>query len=68
MVFEYNGNYTFDPLEDDKQPVTLEAMDIYIKIDIDNEFNEGYAAMSFHNPEFKLAHPYKDYPIDKEDF
>lgn len=43
-------------------------MDIYIKIDIDTEFNEGYAAMSFHNPEFKLAHPYKDYPVEKEDF
>lgn len=67
MVFEYKGDYTFQPpRKSNASPVTLTGMDIYIKIDVDTRTENGYAAMSFHDPEFKLNHPYKDYPIDKE--
>lgn len=67
MVFEYKGDHTFQPpRKSSASPVTLTGMDIYIKIDVDNKTENGYAAMSFHDPEFKLQHPYADYPIDKE--
>lgn len=67
MVFEYKGDHTFQPArKSNADPVTVTGMDIYIKIDVDNETENGYAAMSFHNPEFKLHHPYKDYPVNKE--
>lgn len=59
LVFEFNGSYTFDSVEKDKPGVTVTNLDIYIKIDVDNEDKKGYAALSFHNPEFKLIHPFK---------
>lgn len=66
IVFEYKGDHTFRPRRKNDDPVTVENMDVYIKIDIDNETGNGYAVMSFHDPEFKMNHPYADYPIDKE--
>lgn len=66
MVFEYNHPYTFSSRERDGEPVTVDKLDVYIKIDVNNEEKEGYAAMSFHAPEHALSHPYKDYPVEKE--
>lgn len=66
MVFEYDKPYTFVANEPEGQPVTVESMDLYIKIDIDNRTRTGYAAMSFHDAEFKMSHPYANYPEDKE--
>ena len=66
MVFEFKGEYTFPPIEQDGKSVTVTDLDIYIKIDVDTDTGKGYAALSFHNPEFKLTHPYENYPIDKE--
>ena len=65
-MFEYNKPYTFSPKNKDSDPVTVNGLNIYIKIDVDTESEEGYAVMSFHEPEGKMNHPYKDYPIDKE--
>lgn len=66
MVFEYKGTYTFKSVEEGGHDVTVDSLNVYIKIDVDNETKKGYAVMSFHDPEFDLKHPYKDYPIDKE--
>jgi len=65
-VFEFTGQYTFSAQDGNSEGVTISSMDVYIKIDIDKETRLGYAIMSFHDPEFKMPHPYKDYPIDKE--
>lgn len=66
MVFEYKGPYTFKSVEEGGHDVTVDSLSVYIKIDVDNETKKGYAVMSFHDPEFDLKHPYKDYLIDKE--
>lgn len=68
MIFGYNRPYTFKPIEGDptSKPVTIESADLYIKIDVETSTRNGYTAMSFHHPDFKLNYPYKDYPIDKE--
>jgi len=59
MVFEYAGDYTFQPNDENGEPVTIAQMDIYIKVDIDSVSKTGYGVLSFHNPEFKMDHPYK---------
>ena len=66
MVFEYRKPYTFRAKDKESSPVIVEAMDVYIKIDVDSETGDGYAVMSFHRPENKMTHPYRDYPEDKE--
>lgn len=66
MVFGYNNSYTFDPVDDNSAPVTVNNLEIYIKLDVDKQTRKGYAAMSFHSPEFPLKFPYADYPTDKE--
>ena len=66
MIFEYDGSYVFEPSDADGQPVEVNNLNIFIKIDVDKESRRGYAAMSFHSPEFKMKHPYADYPVDKE--
>ena len=67
IVFNYKGEYTFEGYGDAGEvPVTVSNLDIYIKIDVDSLSKKGYSVMSFHNPEFKLPHPYKDYPADAE--
>lgn len=66
MVFEYNQPYTFKAADESDQDVTVESMNVYIKIDVETETRKGYAVMSFHHPEFRLNHPYKDYLVDKE--
>ena len=66
MVFSYDRSYTFKSRNDSHNSVTIQAMDLYLKIDIDRETRLGYAVMSFHKPEFNLKHPYNNYPIDKE--
>lgn len=48
LVFRYRGSYTFQPLKANDEPVTVDSLDVYIKIDVDNETDEGYAAISFH--------------------
>ena len=66
MIFEYNNPYTFGPAEDEGEPVQVDNLDIYIKIDVDKETRRGYAAMSFHAPEGQMHHPYADFPVDRE--
>lgn len=66
VVFEYKGEHTFRARDKRSEGVTVTNMDVYIKIDIESETHDGYAIMSFHEPEFKMSHPYKDYPIEKE--
>ena len=63
MVFEFRDEYTFEGYSEGASPVTVSDLDIYIKIDVDKKTRNGYAAMSFHHPDNKMAHPYKDYPV-----
>ena len=48
LIFTYQGSYTFQPLKSNDEPVTVDSLDVYIKIDVDTETDEGYAAISFH--------------------
>ena len=48
MVFQYKGSYTVQPKRRNEAPVTVDNLDIYIKIDVDNKTNRDYAAISFH--------------------
>lgn len=48
LIFTYQGSYMFQPLKPNDEPVTVDSLDVYIKIDVDNETDEGYAAISFH--------------------
>ena len=66
VIFEYKGSYTFGPAEENGNPVTVDNLKIYIKIDVDCDADVGYGIMSFHEPEGAMHHPYSDYPIDKE--
>lgn len=51
MVFRFDDTYTFNSYEGDGT-VTVDNLEIYIKIDVETETGNGYAAMSFHRPEF----------------
>lgn len=64
MVFEYNGDHVFPAKNLKGNPVEVKGLDIYIKIDVDND-NNGYTAVSFHNPEHIMQHPFANYPTDK---
>lgn len=46
MVFRFDKPYEFTSTSG--EPVVVKDFDIYIKIDVDNETEDGYAAMSFH--------------------
>lgn len=48
LIFKYDGSYTFQPRVKGESPITVDSLDVYIKIDVDNETDEGYAAISFH--------------------
>lgn len=66
-IFDFNKPYEFksnNPESDNK--ILVPDMDVYIKIDVDNKTRNGYAVMSLHRPEYKMNHPYKNYPEDKE--
>lgn len=59
MIFEFKGEHTFPSLTKGGDPVTVSDLDVYIKIDVDNETGDGYAAISFHSAEFEeMSHPY----------
>lgn len=64
MVFEYSGEYIFSPRHKGDDPIRAESLDLYIKIDTETTRGNGYVALSFHNPEFGLSHPYDDYTAD----
>lgn len=66
MVFEYRKPYTFRPKVKGQPSVTVDSMDVYVKIDVESATGDGYSVMSFHRPQGKMVHPYKDYPVDKE--
>lgn len=63
-VFEFNGSYTFHNRNGNE--VVKNNFRIYIKIDSKQDDNGSVAVISFHEPEFNLKHPYKNYPINKE--
>lgn len=48
MVFSYEGEYSFRSRNDAETAVTVDSLNIYIKIDVDNETDKGYVAISFH--------------------
>lgn len=52
LVFHFDGEYTFPPLKEGDDPVTVEALKIYIKIDVETNNGKGYVALSFHDPQF----------------
>ena len=58
MVAEYRGQYTFKSGDEGGQDVTVDNLDLYIKLDINDLNGKSIGAMSFHNPEFKMKHPY----------
>lgn len=60
IIFEYKGDYTFKAIKEGGQDVTVAGLELYIKLDIDEKDGEGIGAVSFHHPEFKMSHPYKE--------
>lgn len=59
MIFEYNDDYTFKSIDENEEGITVEGLQIYIKLDVNNKDKNGIGAVSFHKPEFKMSHPYK---------
>ena len=66
LIFGYHKPYTFSPQKGKQTGVTIDDLEIYVKIDIDNETGDGYVVLSFHPSEEPLKYPHSDFPIDKE--
>ena len=48
MIFERNGPFEFPSATKGGEPVIISDLELYIKIDVDNESDYGYVAISFH--------------------
>lgn len=62
-VFEFNNAYTFH--DNQGNEIVKQNFRVYIKIETKEDNNGSVAVISFHDPEFDLKHPYKNYPVDK---
>ena len=63
-VFEFNGPYIFHDQYGNE--IKKDHFNVYIKIESQLDADGSVALISFHDPEFKMSHPYENYPINKE--
>lgn len=48
MIFECSGSFKFPSATKGEGPIIISDLELYIKIDVDNESDDGYVAISFH--------------------